>query len=193
MAQAAQREELKRHLPRGAADDQRATVELLDDAKLVGQLTALERRTARTGKDAIDHGPGGHDDLVNAAAGALVLAGARPEFHAARSIHVVDGRPRRRRPTWPPAPPTARATRSPATAGTGRPAPRAPTPPRRGPRSSRCGRASSGAGAGGPSYSPRFARSSSSVRPVKSKRSLYTSRKMLSAQTPTCAAVRRHA
>lgn len=70
-----------------------ATVELLDDAKLVGQLTALERRTARTGKDAIDHGPGGHDDLVNAAAGALVLAGARPEFHAARSIHVVDGRP----------------------------------------------------------------------------------------------------
>ncbi len=51
------------------------TVELLDDPKLLAQLTALERRTTRTGKDAIDHGPGGHDDVINAAAGALVLAG----------------------------------------------------------------------------------------------------------------------
>ena len=32
----------------------------------------LERRTARGGRDSIDHTPGGHDDLANAAAGVLV-------------------------------------------------------------------------------------------------------------------------
>ena len=50
-------------------------VELLDNARLINQLTRLERRTRRSGKDSIDHAPGAHDDLVNAAAGALVLAG----------------------------------------------------------------------------------------------------------------------
>ncbi len=49
-------------------------VELLDSPRLVAQLLGLERRTARGGRDSIDHGPGGHDDLVNAAAGALVFA-----------------------------------------------------------------------------------------------------------------------
>jgi hypothetical protein len=49
-------------------------VELLDDARLLAQFTGLERRTARSGKDSIDHGPGGHEDLANAAAGALVGA-----------------------------------------------------------------------------------------------------------------------
>jgi hypothetical protein len=42
--------------------------------RLVAQLVGLERRTARSGKDSIDHGPGGHDDLCNAAAGAAALA-----------------------------------------------------------------------------------------------------------------------
>ena len=37
-------------------------------------MCALERRTARSGKDSIDHPPGGHDDVINAAAGALVEA-----------------------------------------------------------------------------------------------------------------------
>jgi hypothetical protein len=32
----------------------------------------LERRTSPIGKDRVDHGPGGHDDLCNSAAGALV-------------------------------------------------------------------------------------------------------------------------
>lgn len=49
-------------------------VELLDDTKLVAQLCALERRTARGGRDSIDHAPGAHDDVANAVAGALVLA-----------------------------------------------------------------------------------------------------------------------
>jgi hypothetical protein len=48
--------------------------QLLDDRRLISQLHGLERRTARGGKDSIDHGPGQHDDLANAVAGAIVLA-----------------------------------------------------------------------------------------------------------------------
>jgi hypothetical protein len=47
-------------------------IELLDNPRLARQLTSLERRTARSGKDSIDHMPGGHDDLANATAGLLV-------------------------------------------------------------------------------------------------------------------------
>ncbi len=49
-------------------------VELLDNSRLHSQLAGLERRTARGGRDSIDHSPGAHDDLANAAAGALVRA-----------------------------------------------------------------------------------------------------------------------
>ncbi len=49
-------------------------IELLDIPRLTSQLCSLERRTARGGRDSIDHGPGGHDDVANAAAGALLLA-----------------------------------------------------------------------------------------------------------------------
>lgn len=49
-------------------------VELLDLPRLSMQLVGLERRTARGGRDSIDHAPGGHDDLANAVAGALLLA-----------------------------------------------------------------------------------------------------------------------
>jgi hypothetical protein len=54
------------------------TCELLANDKLVTQLTTLERRTSRAGKDAIDHPPGGHDDLANAVAGVMALL-AEPE------------------------------------------------------------------------------------------------------------------
>ncbi|WP_247442783.1 hypothetical protein [Bradyrhizobium sp. CW7] len=47
-------------------------VELLDHPRLVAQLVSLERRTARSGRDSIDHGRGGHDDVANAVAGALL-------------------------------------------------------------------------------------------------------------------------
>ncbi len=47
-------------------------VELLDHPRLLAQLSNLERRTARGGRDSIDHPPRAHDDLANAAAGALV-------------------------------------------------------------------------------------------------------------------------
>ena len=49
-------------------------IQLLDNKKLIAQLSMLERRTARSGKDSVDHPVGGHDDLANSAAGVLVLA-----------------------------------------------------------------------------------------------------------------------
>jgi hypothetical protein len=63
---------------------------LLDLPRLRQQLCGLERRVARSGKDSIDHGPGQHDDLANAACGALVLAGGgrRP---GTRLIFVTGG------------------------------------------------------------------------------------------------------
>lgn len=54
-------------------------LDLLDEPRLVSQLSALERRTTRgRGRDAVDHPPNSHDDVANAVAGVLVLAGARP-------------------------------------------------------------------------------------------------------------------
>jgi hypothetical protein len=53
------------------------TTALLDQPRLIAQLCGLERRTSRGGRDSIDHGPGGHDDMANAAAGAIVSAGKR--------------------------------------------------------------------------------------------------------------------
>ena len=52
-------------------------VELLDLPIVRTQLGSLERRTSRGGKDQIDHGPGGRDDVANALAGAL-LATTKP-------------------------------------------------------------------------------------------------------------------
>lgn len=49
-------------------------VSLLANQRLIAQLLELERNTARGGKDSIDHGRGGHDDVSNAAAGALLAA-----------------------------------------------------------------------------------------------------------------------
>jgi hypothetical protein len=48
-------------------------VDLLDHGRLVTQLVGLERRTSRAGRDSIEHAPGSHDDIANAASGALYL------------------------------------------------------------------------------------------------------------------------
>ena len=48
-------------------------IDLIDDKRLVAQLVGLERRTARSGRDSIDHGPNGHDDVCNAVAGVAGL------------------------------------------------------------------------------------------------------------------------
>jgi hypothetical protein len=52
-------------------------VELPPDDKLTNQLLRLERRTARGGRDSIDHPPGGHDDRANVVAGLVSSIGKR--------------------------------------------------------------------------------------------------------------------
>lgn len=62
-----------------------ARVVLLRNSLLIIQLCGLERRTSRAGKDTIDHAPGAHDDLANAAAGVLVglqKPKARPSIYS---------------------------------------------------------------------------------------------------------------
>ena len=48
-------------------------VELPPDDKLMRQLSTLERRTTRGGRDIVDHSPGAHDDRANACAGLVAL------------------------------------------------------------------------------------------------------------------------
>src|SRR4029079_16859708 len=69
------------------------TARLLDDEKLIRQITGLERRTTRLGRDIVDHAPREHDDLANAALGALQLAeGGRED--AAFAKFLADERQR---------------------------------------------------------------------------------------------------
>ena len=60
------------------------TAALLEHPLLQRQLVSLERRTARGGKDSIDHAPGSKDDVANAVVGALLMAreraGGDPKF-----------------------------------------------------------------------------------------------------------------
>jgi hypothetical protein len=62
-------------------------VRLLDNQRLVSQFCSLERRTSSIGKDKIDHGPGGSDDVCNAAAGALVRA-IHDKVQTARRVQI---------------------------------------------------------------------------------------------------------
>jgi hypothetical protein len=66
-------------------------VELLDNSKLISQLSSLERRTARGGRDSIDHAPNGHDDVINAVAGALVLSAVEAPKPFALSLSAGSG------------------------------------------------------------------------------------------------------
>jgi hypothetical protein len=65
---------------------------LLDNGRLVAQLTGLERHASRSGSETVDHAPGGHDDLANSAAGALVLAECS-HGSANAGFLLVDGKP----------------------------------------------------------------------------------------------------
>jgi hypothetical protein len=67
--------------------------ELLDLPRLASQLTGLERRTARSGRDSIDHAPGSHDDIANSVAGALLLAIAAPPALWCQEALLVGGAP----------------------------------------------------------------------------------------------------
>jgi hypothetical protein len=47
---------------------------LIDVQRLTAQLRQLERRSTSSGRDKVDHGPGGRDDVANSAMGAIWLA-----------------------------------------------------------------------------------------------------------------------
>jgi hypothetical protein len=66
-------------------------VRLLDHPKLVTQICSLERKTARGGRDSIDHAPGAHDDLANAAAGALSQHSDPASAYTYALLHFVVG------------------------------------------------------------------------------------------------------
>jgi hypothetical protein len=68
---------------------------LLDHPRLVGQISQLERRTGRSGKDAVDHMRGAHDDIAVAAAGALVAASALRGTHEAFAQRNLSNLPTR--------------------------------------------------------------------------------------------------
>jgi hypothetical protein len=71
--------------------------QLLDLKRLINQLCSLERRTARGGRDLIDHlqHPGAHDDLANAVCGAFVMLerDRRPQLISVVDVVGVDGLP----------------------------------------------------------------------------------------------------
>ena len=76
-------------------------VRLVDNAKLVSQFCALERRVMPGGRDRIDHPvrSGHHDDLSNVAAGVIWRATARPQ-----PLHISKGameRARQKPSRWP--------------------------------------------------------------------------------------------
>ena len=68
--------------------------DLLDHRKFIAQLCNLERRVARGGKDSIDHpnDKKSHDDIANAAAGALVLAASKKGGWSATKIKATTER-----------------------------------------------------------------------------------------------------
>jgi hypothetical protein len=65
---------------------------LLDSPRLVAQIVSLERRTGRGGRDSIDHAPGSHDDVANAAAGVLnLVAGRAPRREISTASYSLAG------------------------------------------------------------------------------------------------------
>lgn len=44
-----------------------------DHTRLIRQLRGLERRTARSGKDSVDHAPRGRDDIANVVCGLIAI------------------------------------------------------------------------------------------------------------------------
>jgi hypothetical protein len=75
-------------------------VELLDNTRLIKQLLNLERRTARGGRESIDHPPGGHDDIINSVAGATVMAAAKAPLIITAAAMAAMSRPPRRIPVF---------------------------------------------------------------------------------------------
>ena len=57
--------------------------------RLIAQVVGLERRVLRAGRDSIDHAPGAHDDLANAAAGVVATLATAKSYNT--SLDWVSG------------------------------------------------------------------------------------------------------
>jgi hypothetical protein len=69
------------------------TIHLLDHSKLINQLCSLERRTARGGRDSIDHPPGAKDDVANCVAGLASILIKQPSINYAAWSDTADDDP----------------------------------------------------------------------------------------------------
>ena len=63
-------------------------IEIPDEPTLRTELLGLQRRTGRSGKDAVDHPPHGHDDLANATSLSAVMA-SRTTGSDDVHVHVI--------------------------------------------------------------------------------------------------------
>lgn len=66
-------------------------VDLLDSQPLTVELMQLERRTSRSGRDSVDHPPGGRDDHANAVCGVLSLLAATQARGGAVMVNFLTG------------------------------------------------------------------------------------------------------
>jgi hypothetical protein len=71
----------------------RGLVSIPDQPQLIRELRLLERRTARSGKDSVDHGQAGLDDFANVLFGALYLAAGRREQYVPMAAPFVVSQP----------------------------------------------------------------------------------------------------
>jgi hypothetical protein len=63
-------------------------VDFLDHPRMLAQFVSLERRTARGGRDSIDHPPHGRDDVANAVAGLCCLIRADSNATKTRMVRI---------------------------------------------------------------------------------------------------------
>ena len=68
----------------------RGTISIPNHPVLIRELRLLERRTARSGKDSVDHGLSGSDDYANVLFGAMYLLRDRTESDDSIDFRSVD-------------------------------------------------------------------------------------------------------
>ena len=70
-------------------------IELPERKQLLRKLRFLERRRGASGRDRVDHSPGGHDDLANAVAGVVDLVLGKRRGLSPTDLYPADEPPDR--------------------------------------------------------------------------------------------------